>query len=64
MTNIYDMSVVLLKGILGSNYLAYPTSGMCKRAVRQLEKVLIIHFLSVIPLVSGFTIILSVLGAS
>jgi hypothetical protein len=38
MTNIYDMSVVLLKGILGLNYLAYPTSGMCKRAVRQLKQ--------------------------
>jgi hypothetical protein len=31
--NIYDMSVVL-----GSNYLASPTLGMCERAVRQLEQ--------------------------
>ncbi|MCH86302.1 hypothetical protein A2U01_0007156, partial [Trifolium medium] len=32
------MCVVLLKGILGSYYLASPTLGMCKRAVWQLEQ--------------------------
>ncbi|PNX68635.1 hypothetical protein L195_g056277, partial [Trifolium pratense] len=48
-TNNYDRCVVLLNGIPGSNYLASPTLGMCKRAVRQLEQ-------SVVLLPLGYSI--------